>query len=46
MKPVIWIGSALKDLKNMAEEVQVEVGHSLREIQKVKILEIPNLSDI
>lgn len=36
MKPVLWIGSALKDLKNMPEEVQVEVGHSLREVQKGK----------
>jgi phage-related protein len=36
MKPVLWIGSSRKDLKNMPEEVQSEFGHSLREIQKGK----------
>lgn len=36
MKPVLWIGSSRKDLKNLPEEVQSEVGHSLREIQKGK----------
>lgn len=36
MKPVLWIGSSRKDLRNMPEEVQSEVGHSLREIQKGK----------
>jgi phage-related protein len=36
IKPVLWIGSSLKDLKNMPDEVQSEVGHSLREIQKGK----------
>ena len=34
MKPVLWIGSSRKDLKDMPEEVQSEFGHSLREIQK------------
>ncbi len=34
MKPVLWIGSSRKDLKNMPEKVQSEFGHSLREIQK------------
>src|SRR5574342_17473 len=34
MKPVLWIGSTRKDLRNMPEEVQSEVGHSLREVQK------------
>ena len=28
MKPVLWIGSSLKDLKKMPEAVQSEVGHS------------------
>ena len=36
MKPVLWIGSTRKDLRNMPEEVQSEIGHSLREIQKAK----------
>lgn len=36
MKPVLWIGSSKRDLKDMPEEVQSEVGHSLREIQKGK----------
>ncbi len=34
MKPVLWIGSSKKDLKDMPEEVQSEMGHALREIQK------------
>jgi phage-related protein len=34
MKPVLWIGSS--KLREMPEEVQSEVGHSLREIQKGK----------
>jgi phage-related protein len=36
MKPVLWIGSSLKDLRDMPEDVQSEFGHSLREIQKGK----------
>ncbi len=36
MKPVLWIGSSKKDLRNMPEEVRSEFGHSLREIQKGK----------
>ncbi len=36
MKPVLWIGSSRKDLKDLPEEVQSEFGHSLREIQKGK----------
>lgn len=36
IKPVLWMGSTRKDLRNMPEEVQSEVGHSLREIQKGK----------
>ena len=36
MKPVLWVGSSRKDLRSMPEEVQAEVGHSLREIQKGK----------
>ena len=36
MKPILWIGSSLKDLKSMSEEVQSEMGHALREIQKNK----------
>ena len=36
MKPVIWVGSSLKDLKDMPQDVQAEFGHSLREIQKGK----------
>ncbi len=34
MKPILWVGSSLKDLKEMPEEVKKEFGHSLREIQK------------
>ncbi len=33
-RPILWIGSALKDLKEMPEQVKKEFGHSLREIQK------------
>jgi phage-related protein len=36
MKPVLWIGSSKKNLKEMPEGVQSEMGHSLREIQKGK----------
>jgi phage-related protein len=35
-KPVIWVGSSKKDLRDMPIGVQKEVGHSLREIQKGK----------
>ncbi|MDE3055648.1 MAG: type II toxin-antitoxin system RelE/ParE family toxin [Verrucomicrobiota bacterium] len=34
LKPVIWIGSSLKDMREMPEEVKKEFGHALREIQK------------
>jgi phage-related protein len=34
LRPILWIGSSLKDLKDMPEEVKKEFGHSLREIQK------------
>lgn len=34
MKPVVWIGSSLRDLRDMPEDVQSDVGHSLREVQK------------
>lgn len=34
LRPVLWIGSSLKDLKEMPLEVQKEFGHSLRDIQK------------
>jgi phage-related protein len=34
LRPILWIGSSLKDLKNMPEDVKKEFGHSLREIQK------------
>ena len=36
MKPILWIASSLKDMKNLPEEVKKEFGHSLREIQKGK----------
>jgi phage-related protein len=36
MKPVLWIGSSKKNLRDMPDDVQSEVGHSLREIQKGK----------
>jgi len=36
LKPVLWIGSSRKDLRDMPKEVQSEFGHSLREIQKGK----------
>jgi phage-related protein len=36
MKSVLWIGSSKKNLKEMPEGVQSEMGHSLREIQKGK----------
>ena len=34
MRPILWIGSSLKDLKEMPEAVIKELGHSLRDIQK------------
>lgn len=34
MRPILWIGSSLKDLKEMPEAVIKEFGHSLRDIQK------------
>lgn len=34
MRPILWVGSSKKDLKEMPIEVQKEIGHSLREIQK------------
>ena len=34
MKPILWIASTLRDMKNMTEGVQKEFGHSLRDIQK------------
>ncbi len=34
MRPLLWIGSSLNDLREMPEEVKKEFGHSLREIQK------------
>jgi len=37
--PVIWVGSSLKDMKEMPEEVKKEFGHALREIQKGRDLE-------
>lgn len=36
LKPILWISSSKKDLKEMPIEVQKEIGHSLREIQKGK----------
>lgn len=36
IRPILWIGSSKKDLKEMPVEVQKEIGHSLREIQKGK----------
>lgn len=34
IRPILWIGSSLKDLKEMSEDVIKEFGHSLRDIQK------------
>lgn len=34
MRPILWIGSSKKNLKEMPIEVQKEIGHSLRELQK------------
>ena len=34
LRPVLWIGSSLKDLKSMPVNVQKELGHSIRDLQK------------
>jgi phage-related protein len=34
MRPLLWIGPSLKNLRDMPEDVKKEFGHSLREIQK------------
>lgn len=34
MRPILWVGSSLKDMKGMPEEVRKEFGHALREVQK------------
>lgn len=34
MRPILWIGSSKKNLKEMPTDVQKEIGHSLRELQK------------
>ncbi len=34
MRPLLWIGSSKKDLKEMPVGVRKEIGHSLRELQK------------
>ncbi|MBS0648829.1 MAG: type II toxin-antitoxin system RelE/ParE family toxin [Verrucomicrobia bacterium] len=36
LKPLLWAGSSLKDLREMPDEVKADMGHSLREIQKGK----------
>ncbi len=36
LKPILWIGSSKKNLKDMPIGVQKEIGHSLRELQKGK----------
>jgi len=36
LKPLLWVGSSLKDLKGMPDDVKSDVGHSLREVQKGK----------
>lgn len=36
LKPLLWVGSSLKDLREMPHEVKSDIGHSLREIQKGK----------
>ena len=33
-KSVLWIGSSLKDLKELPEDVQKDLGHSLRDVQR------------
>jgi phage-related protein len=34
LRPILWIGSSLKDLREMPDSVKKEFGHSLRELQK------------
>lgn len=46
LRPILWIGSSLKDLRGMPEEVKKEFGHSLREIQKGRDQVIANLFGI
>lgn len=55
IRPVFWIGSSLKDLKNMPEKIKKEIGHSIRDIQKkrdpgntksLKHLNEPGISEI
>jgi phage-related protein len=36
MRPILWIASSKKDLRKMPIEVQKEMGHALRELQKGK----------
>lgn len=36
LKPLLWAGSSLKDLREMPDDVKADVGHSLREVQKAK----------
>lgn len=36
LKPILWVGSSLKDLRDLPDEVKSDIGHSLREIQKGK----------
>lgn len=36
LKPLLWVSSSLKDLREMPDEVKSDIGHSLREIQKGK----------
>jgi phage-related protein len=36
MKPVVWIGSSRKDMRDLPEDVQSDFGHSLRDIQMGK----------
>ena len=33
MKPVVWVGSSLKDLKDFPNAVQADVGHALQAAQ-------------
>ena len=34
LRPVLWIGSSLKDLQSMPINVKKEIGHSIRDLQK------------
>lgn len=36
LKPLLWVGSSRKDLREMPDEVKSDIGHSLREVQKGK----------